>query len=223
VSKFGIVLLLLLLVTAGLALAPRKAAERLRQPSSGVDANERLTAVTGLLLYALVGAIAVTILFIRPLLWAHYLVGLLLVPPLALKLGTTGYRFALYYARNPEYVLAGPPPIVLRLLVAPALVISTVAVFVTGLELWIFGLRFGEQWSSLHTLSAVFFILALGAHLIGHLRRSGQATLEELAIRRSAPAITRRSWLVASLLLGAAVASASLLYGSPFPGSAAGG
>jgi hypothetical protein len=222
-SKFGIVLLLLLLVTAGLALAPRQPAEQLRQRSSGVDANERLTAVTGLLLYVLVGAIAVTILLIKPLLSAHYLVGLLLIPPVALKLGTTGYRFARYYAQNPEYVLAGPPPIVLRLLIAPALVVSTLAVFITGLELWIFGLRFGSPWVSLHTLSAVFFMLTLGAHLLGHLRRSGEATLEEIAIRPSRTAFTRRSLLVATLLLGAILASASLLYSSPFPTSAVGG
>jgi hypothetical protein len=223
VSKFGIVFLLLLLLAAGLALARRQPVERLRQWSSGVDANERLTAVTGLLLYVLVGAIAVTILFIQPLLSAHYLVGLLLIPPVALKFGSTGYRFARYYTRNPEYVRAGPPPIVLRLLVAPALVVSTVAVFVSGLELWIFGLRFGSLWVGLHTLSAVIFMITLGAHLLGHLRRSGDATIEEVAIRPSRPAFTRRSLIVASLLLGAILTGASLLYSSPFPGSAAGG
>ena len=90
-SKFGIVFLLLLLA-AGWALAPRQPGERLGR-SSGVDANERLTALTGLLLYVLVGAIAVTILFIQPLLSAHYVVGLLLIPPVALKL--CGFR------RNP--------------------------------------------------------------------------------------------------------------------------
>jgi hypothetical protein len=71
-------------------------------------------------------------------------VGLLLIPPVALKLGSTGHTFARYYTRNPVYVRAGPPPIVLRLVVAPALVIPTLGVFATGLELWIFGLRFGR-------------------------------------------------------------------------------
>lgn len=222
-SKFGIVFLLLLLLAAGLALVPRHPDERLRQRSSGVDANERLTAVTGLLLYVLVGGIAVTILFIRPLLSTHYLIGLLLMPPVALKVGSTGYRFARYYTRKPEFVLAGAPPLVMRLLVAPALVGSTLVVFVTGLELWIFGLRFGSAWVSLHTLSAVAFMLTLGAHLLAHLRRSGEATLQEVAIRPSRPAFSRRSLLVASLLLGAVLAGTSLLYGSPFPASAAGG
>jgi hypothetical protein len=222
VSKFGIVFLLLLLLVAGWALVPRRSVDRTVQRSSRVDANERLTAVTGLLLYLLVGAISVTILFIRPLLSQHYLVGLLLIPPIALKLGSTAYRFAQYYARNPDYVLAGPPSIVPRLLVAPALVVSTFVVFITGLELWIFGLRFGSAWASLHTLGAVVFVLSLAAHLFGHLRRSRGATVEEVAMWGSRSASTRRWLLVASLLLGSVLAGASLLYSSPFPGSAAG-
>lgn len=222
-SKFGIVFLLLLLGAAALALAPRQPVERPRQLPSGVDANERLTALTGLLLYVLVGTLAVTILLIQPLLSAHYLVGLLMIPPIALKLGSTGYRFMRYYTRDPEYVRAGPPPIVLRLLVGPALVVSTLAVFVTGLELWIFGLRFGSTWVGLHTLGSVVFMLSLAAHLLGHLHRSGETTIEEVTIRRPQPVFTRRSLLVASILLGAVVAGASLLYNSPFPGSAAGG
>jgi hypothetical protein len=223
VSKFGIVFLLLLLLATGMAVARRQPVERRGQRSLGVDTNQRLTALNGLLLYVLVGAIAVTILFIQPLLSAHYLVGLLLIPPVALKMGSSGYRFARYYTRNPEYVLAGPPPIVLRLLVAPALVVSTLGVFVTGLELWIFGLRFGSLWVSIHTVTAVIFMLSLAAHLLGHLRRSGEATLEEVGLGPSRPAFTRRSLLVASLLVGAVLAAASLLYRSPFPGSAAGG
>ena len=222
-SKFGIVFLLVLLAAAGLAVFPRPPIERIRQLSPGVVANERLTAVTGLFLYVLVTAIAVTILFIQRLLSVHYAVGLLLIPPVVLKLGSTGYRFARYHTRNRDYVLAGPPRIVLRLLVAPALVASTLAVFVTGLELWIFGLRFGSAWVTLHTLSSVVFIVSLAAHLVGHLQRSGEAALQEVEIRSSQPAFTRRSLMAATLLMGAILAITSLLYSSPFPVSAAGG
>jgi len=59
-----------------------------------VAANERLTAVNGALLFILMAAIAITILFIRPLLPWHYRVGILVLPPLGLKLFSTGYRFA---------------------------------------------------------------------------------------------------------------------------------
>jgi hypothetical protein len=119
VSKFGLVFLVLLLA-AGLALVPRHAVERPVQRSAGVDANDRLTAVTGLVLYLLIGAIAVTILFIQPLLSAHYLVGLMLVPPVVLKLGSTGYRFVRYYTRNPEsQPWAGQQPSPVRIALLP--------------------------------------------------------------------------------------------------------
>ncbi len=51
-----------------------------------------------------------------------------------LKLGSTGYRFARYYTGNPAYVQKGPPPLALRLL-APGVVLTTLALFGTGIAL----------------------------------------------------------------------------------------
>ncbi|HEX6489443.1 MAG TPA: hypothetical protein VF137_11315 [Candidatus Dormibacteraeota bacterium] len=221
-SKFGIVFVLLLLVTAGVALAAPRSAEPGRDLPPRVAINERLTAATGLVLFVLVAALAVTVVYISRLLSAHFLIGLLLIPPVVLKLASTGYKFGRYYTRSSDFVQAGPPPIVLRLLVAPALVIATVAVFVTGVELWAFGLRFGTYWTDLHNLSAVAFMLTLAAHLLARFRRGGEAAIEEVSIRSSRPAFTRRSLLVASLLLGAVLAVASVLYVSPFPTSGVG-
>jgi hypothetical protein len=48
-------------------------------------------------------------------------IGLLLIPPVAVKLGGTGYRFARYYGHDEPYVRKGPPPAFLRLL-APGVV-----------------------------------------------------------------------------------------------------
>lgn len=80
-------------------------------------------------------ALAVTTLSLPGFLTTHYVVGLLLVPPVVLKLGVGGYRFARYYTGSPAYRRAGPPPILMRFVVAPALVASTLAVFVSGIEL----------------------------------------------------------------------------------------
>lgn len=55
----------------------------------GVIANERPTALAGALLFALLVAVAVTTLSIRSFLPEHYIVGLLLVPPVVLKLAAT--------------------------------------------------------------------------------------------------------------------------------------
>jgi hypothetical protein len=166
-------------------------------------------------------AIAVTILFIQPLLTAHYVVGFLLIPPLMLKLATTGYRFGRYYTGSLRYRLAGAPPLLLRLS-APILVISTIAVFVSGVELWLFGLRFGTWWMPVHAATAVLMMLSAGVHLIGHFRQSAVALLEEFAREDSNGALSRRSLVVGSLVMGAVLAFASLFYPTPFPPTAAG-
>jgi len=81
----------------------------------------------------------VTILTIRPLLTVHVFVGLLLIPPVALKLAATGYRLLRYYARAAEYVRKGPPLLLMRMLVAPVLVAATLVVLATGGTLLVVG------------------------------------------------------------------------------------
>ena len=56
----------------------------------GTEGNARLIGWTGLVLLVLLAIEGVTILDIRPLLSVHVFVGLLLIPPVALKLGATG-------------------------------------------------------------------------------------------------------------------------------------
>ena len=73
-----------------------------------------------------------TIPFLGSLLSVHIFVGMLLLGPIALKLASTGYRMARYYTRGPEYVRLGPPAPLMRVLVAPVLVLSTLTLFGTG-------------------------------------------------------------------------------------------
>ncbi len=209
-TKFGFVFLVLLAATA-LWAGARHPARGPRPSDPAVARNERLTALTGLVLYVLLVAIVVTVADISGLLTMHYLVGFLLIPPVLLKMGSTGVRFWRYYFDSGgPFRLAGAPPILLRFVVAPVLVASTIAVLGSGLELWLFGLRFGSVWMPIHTVSAVVMLLAVTVHLLAHLHRSG----EELVIRT---ANWPRSWVVASLVSGAVLALASLLYDSPFP------
>src|SRR5205085_152494 len=60
-------------------------------------------------LIVLLAALGVTILSIGPLIWWHVLLGMLVIPPVLLKLGSAGWRFARYYTGSPEYVRRGPP------------------------------------------------------------------------------------------------------------------
>ncbi len=60
--------------------------------------NERLTALTGAVLLLLFAAEGVTILRVHELLTLHFFLGMLLVGPVLLKIGSTVFRFARYYA-----------------------------------------------------------------------------------------------------------------------------
>ena len=136
---------------------------------AGPDVNERLTAASGAVLFLLLAAEGVTILFIQPLLSTHVFIGMLLVPPVALKLGSTGWRFARYYLGAREYVEKGPPLLALRLL-APVVVASTVAVFATGVALLVRGPG-GGLLLGLHKASFVVWLAATGVHVLAYVWR----------------------------------------------------
>jgi len=185
-----------------------------------VAQNEHVTALAGIAIYVLLIAIGITVLQISELLVAHYFVGFLLIPPIALKLWTTGSRFAHYYGGNLSYRLAGSPPLLLRFVVAPIVVASTVAVFATGIELWVFGLALGDGWMTAHTISAVLMVLSGAIHVAAHVRRSAAAVIE---LARPSRDVASPRIMASTLVLGVAIALASLLYATPFPPSAAGG
>jgi hypothetical protein len=67
------------------------ARRRGRLLSGGTDGNERLTAATGVLVIALLAVEGVTIVELRQLLSVHLFVGLALIPPIGVKLASTGY------------------------------------------------------------------------------------------------------------------------------------
>ena len=106
----------------------------------GPPGNERLTTSVGLVLLVLLGIETLTALALSSYLPEHIFLGLLLIPPVALKLTTTGWRFVRYYTNSRPYRLEGPPRLLLRLL-APLLVLSTLTLFGSGVALIIRGTR----------------------------------------------------------------------------------
>ena len=187
----------------------------LESSESGVTANERLTALTGGLLLLLLVLMGVTVLSVRRLLPEHFLLGFLLIPPVALKLASTGYRFMRYYTGDSQYRSGGPPQLFMRVL-APIVVISTVAIFATGIELWLFGTRFGSIWVEAHKLSFWVWLPATAIHVLGHLSQTSRVSAAEVSASPSRSAITRRSLVVGSLIAGIVLAAASLTYATPF-------
>jgi hypothetical protein len=178
-----------------------------RDPTAG---NERLTAATAVVLLALFAAEGVTILSIRPLLSAHVVIGLLLIPPVTLKLASTGYRFVRYYGGDPAYVAKGPPHIVMRLL-APLLAVSTLSVLGTGVGLLVLGPeRHRDLLLGLHKASFAAWFVVMSIHVLVYAPR-----LPRLISARGAR--TQRALLVASsLVAGAALAGATYSLANPW-------
>jgi len=109
------------------------------QGRAGVEANARLTAMTGIVLLILFIAEIATVLMGARSVTLHVTLGLLLVPPVLLKVASTTWRMTAYYRGNAAYREKGPPALALRIL-GPFLVFLTMLVFVSGIGL-IVGLR----------------------------------------------------------------------------------
>ncbi len=187
-------------------------------PTTGGPAgNARLTAWTGAVLFVLLAVEGVTILDVHGLLTWHFVVGLLLVPPALLKTATTGWRIVRYYTGSAAYRVAGPPPVVLRLL-GPLVIVSTLGVLGTGVLLELLGPDTSRErllttpgppltWLALHKAAFVVWFLVTVPHVLGRL-------VPALRLIRP-PAIPGRSLrgLVLGLTVAGAVAGTVLLLG----------
>ena len=146
------------------------------EPRTGGPAgNARLTAWIGLLLLAGFIAECATLLSLRAMLNAHFLIGGFLIPLVVLKTATTGWRVARYYGGATPYRSAGPPPLLLRVL-GPLVVATGLAVLGSGLALiplgqasfTTIGSVAGQRIDALtlHKLSFVLWLVVTGAHVL---------------------------------------------------------
>jgi hypothetical protein len=192
----------------------------------GVVGNARLTGGAAAILLVLLALEGATIPFIGSLVGPHIFIGMLLLPPVALKLGSTGYRFARYYLQAPPYLRKGPPNLFMRVL-APGVVLTTVALFATGVALAIAGPGGGalKFW---HKASFILWFVLMAVHVLGHVlevpelampdwRRAGgrEARLAGTGLR----VVT----LAGSLVLGLALALATVSLIGPWLSVSVGG
>ena len=192
----------------------------------GVAGNGRLTGGAAAILLVLLAAEGATIPFIGPLVGPHVFIGMLLIGPVALKLASTGWRFARYYTGSPPYRRKGPPPTAMRLL-APAVVAATVALFATGVALAIVGPEDGGALKFLHKASFIAWFGLMTIHVLGHLLKIPSLALpdwrrhggREAALAGAGPRI---ALLAASLIAGTALALATLSLIPPWLGAAGG-
>jgi hypothetical protein len=195
------------------------ARHRVSTRTGGVSGNARLTGAVAAALLVLLAAEGVTIPFIGQLLGPHIFIGLLLIPPVALKLASTGYRFARYYGHDEPYVRKGPPPTFLRFL-APGVVLTTIALFGTGVAL----LFAGPPSNTLifaHKLSFFAWVAVMALHVLGHvvdLPRLASADWRRHGPReaRLAGAGLRAGVLAGAIVLGVGLGFLALSVGKPW-------
>jgi hypothetical protein len=167
----------------------------------GTDGNERLTGSTGAALLLLLGIEGLTVISLGSLLSEHIFIGVLLIPPILLKIASTGYRFTRYYRGDREYVSKGPPPLLLRTL-GPVIVISAIVLFVTGVALLVMGPG-GGGLRGIHKLSFIVLFAALAVHVLLHLRKLPFLTAADWRRRTWLPGSgVRRGLLVLTLAAG---------------------
>ena len=121
--------------------------------------------MTGAVLLVLFVAECLTIFHLQRWLTLHVFLGMLLLGPVGLKIGSTLWRFTRYYTRSAAYVRRGPPAPLQRV-TGPFVILTTVAVFGTGIMLAVEGQGPGGwRWIPLHRLSFLAWAAVMLIHL----------------------------------------------------------
>lgn len=183
--------------------------------NGGATGNERLTAMTGAVLLVLLAAEGITIAAKRQLLTAHFFIGMLLIGPVLLKVGSTGYRFIRYYAGAGPYVRKGPPAPLLRLL-GPVVIATSAGVIGSGIALALITPRAPQAslWLFAHKAFFVLWFGAMAIHVLAYAPKLPRLLATSSAGRdrvRAVLAGTGRRWLLltASLAVGLVLALAT--------------
>ena len=189
----------------------RSVARMHRDRLGGIEGNEILTAATGAILTILLLAEGITIIRMGGLVSVHMFVGLVLIPPILLKLASTGYRFIRYYSGARPYRRNGPPALPMRLL-APVLVITTVGVFATGVWLLLLGHK-SDQMLLLHKVFFIVWGVVFGVHFLVYAPRVLRSVGSDWgsARRRAVPGTGLRGMLIAASLGTGVALALSLL------------
>jgi hypothetical protein len=188
----------------------------------GPEGNGRLTAAAAVVLLPLLAVEGVTLLALRRLLPVHLFVGALLLSPVALKLASTGYRFARYYTRAHAYRLKGPPPAALRM-IAPIVVVTTVVMFASGVALMVAGPSYRDSLLPIHKVSFVVWLVFTAVHVLGHLLELPAPVRADLGPEAGVAGRSLRLMLVV-LAIGGGVALGlwALTYAGPWQGTFSG-
>jgi hypothetical protein len=181
--------------------------------SKGADprGNERLTAMTGAVLLVLFIVECLTLLNLGGFLTLHVFLGMVLLGPVCLKIGSTLWRFTRYYTGSEPYVRKGPPGPLQRVL-GPFVILTTLAVLGTGVALVVEGPQ-DWQWQQLHREAFLVWAAVMIIHLASYVPKLPRLLSSQPADRARellAARVTR--WLLLSGSLAAGLVLALLTY-----------
>jgi len=183
--------------------------------AGGVEGNERLTGATAAVLFVLLLIEGVTIVSLDSLLPVHLLIGVALIPPVLLKVASTGYRFARYYSHDDAYVRRGPPALLLRV-IGPVVVVSTVTVLASGVALLLAGPHH-DQLKLIHQASFIVFLAVTAVHVLAHVAKVPRQTAADWRPSTRLPGgSARRLAVVLSLVVGLALGAATIAIDGPW-------
>jgi hypothetical protein len=177
------------------------------------DGNERLTAAVGLVVLVLTIVEVGTIVFgLHQVLSLHVFVGLVLIPPVLLKLASTGWRFVRYYTGSEVYRSKGAPEFSMRLL-APLLIAATVVLFASCVAM---GVLHGHSLvvaRRLHGPSSVIWMILVGVHVLVYLKRALVSGSEDVtaASRAAVRGARGRTYILAFAIVTGVVLGAATL------------
>ena len=192
--------------------SPSHARGTQRTRHMGTKANARLTSSTALVLLVLLAIEGVTVLRVGSLLTLHVFIGMLLVPPVLVKLASTFWRFAKYYTGSREYREKGPPTVVLRLL-GPFVALTTIILFASGIVLLLGPTAWRGDMSLLHKASFVVWFGCMTIHVLGHFKETAKLSTKDWVRRsraRVAGSRSRRLLITTSLASGVLLAFATI-------------
>jgi len=124
--------------------------------------------MTGAVLLVLFVAECLTLLQLGKLLTLHVFLGMLLLGPVCLKIGSTLWRFTRYYTGSAAYVRRGPPAPLQRV-TGPFVMLTTLAVLGTGIMLIVVGPGpSGYRWDQLHHEAFLLWVVFMLIHLASY-------------------------------------------------------
>ena len=177
--------------------------------SGGVDGNERLTAMVAALLLVLLFLVGLTVPVANAQTRLHVFLGVVVIPPVLLKVASTTWRFIRYYSGNFSYRRKGPPLPLLRLL-GPIIVLLTLVMLFSGVGLVIVApASMHAQLSQIHHASFFLWFVVTSVHVLAHLKETATYAPRDF-FRRTRRQVrgARRRALVTLMSVGVGVVSA---------------